>query len=54
MPDSGDAAMAGAVLGGIAGYSVTDGNLLGATIGAGAGLVVSGKSTEDLLGEVDV
>lgn len=53
MPDSGDAAMAGLILGGAAGYSVTDGSLLGATLGAGAGLVVSGKSTEDVLGELE-
>lgn len=53
MPDSGDAAMVGAVLGGAVAYSATDGNLLVATIGAGAGLVVSGHSTEDILGELE-
>lgn len=53
MPDSGDAAMAGAVIGGILAYSATNGNVLGATIGAGAGLVVSGHSTEDILGELE-
>lgn len=51
--DSGDAAMLGMLAGGGLGYVLTDGSLVAATLGAGAGLVASGESFERVLGEPD-
>lgn len=51
MVDSGDAALAGAVAGGVLTYAMTDGDTRYALLGAGAGLVVSGQATEDVLGQ---
>ena len=53
MVDSGDAAAAGMILGGVIGYRATEANWIGAVLGAGAGLVVSGESFDRVLGEPD-
>lgn len=51
--DSGDAAMLGLIAGAGAGYVLSDGNAVAATLGAGAGLVASGESFERILNEFD-
>lgn len=53
MPDSGDAAMLGAVVGGAVGHTMSDGAWPIVVIGAGAGLVATGHSTEDILGQIE-
>lgn len=49
MADSGDAAMAGIVIGGAAGYKASDGNWVAAALGAGAGFAVAAPSGEAIL-----
>lgn len=51
MPDSGDAALAGMIVGGALGYTVSDGTWQAAALGAGVGLVASGESFERVMAE---
>lgn len=51
MADSGDAAVAGLVIGGVAGYALSDGTWQAAALGAGVGLVASGEGFDRVLGE---
>lgn len=51
MVDTGSTAFAGMVVGGAAGYVLSDGDALTALLGAGAGWAVGGPGIEDVLME---
>lgn len=51
MVDTGSTAFAGMVVGGAAGYVLTDGDALGTILGAGVGWAAGGPGIEDVLME---